>query len=152
LNHTSTKQRLDHALADAAQHGMATSVAMIDIDHFKKVNDTYGHPVGDQIIRSLAWLLKQRLRKTDIVGRYGGEEFLVGLPGTDAHQAMAVLDRIRCDFSQIKHPFNETWFNTTFSAGVASYPAMDSSETLVKVADEALYEAKRSGRNRVIAR
>jgi diguanylate cyclase (GGDEF)-like protein len=149
LNHTSTKQRLESAMAACAREHQPLSVAMIDIDHFKRVNDSYGHPVGDQIIRSLAWLLKQRLRKGDIIGRYGGEEFLVGLPGTTAEQSLQVLDRIRRDFGQIKHPFNETWFNTTFSAGVASYPEIATAETLIKTADEALYQAKRNGRNRV---
>jgi diguanylate cyclase (GGDEF)-like protein len=152
LNHTTTKQRLDVALAAASTEGAPLSVAMIDIDHFKRVNDTYGHPVGDQVIRSLAWLLKQRLRKSDIVGRYGGEEFLVGLPGTAGENAQQVLNRIRYDFGQIKHRFSETWFNTTFSAGVTSFPATEGGEMLVKSADEALYEAKRGGRNRVVAR
>ncbi|QNM97703.1 GGDEF domain-containing response regulator [Chitinimonas koreensis] len=151
LNHTSSKQRLDAALNAAAAEHEPLAVAMIDIDHFKKVNDTYGHPMGDQIIRSLAWLLKQRLRKTDIVGRYGGEEFLVGLPGTGSAHAFQVLDRIRRDFARIKHPFNETWFNTTFSSGIASFPAVGNGEALVKEADEALYEAKRAGRDRVVA-
>ncbi|PHV11720.1 GGDEF domain-containing protein [Chitinimonas sp. BJB300] len=151
LNHTSSKQRLDAAINNSsADQQESLSVAMIDIDHFKKVNDTYGHPVGDQIIRSLAWLLKQRLRKSDIVGRYGGEEFMVGLPNTNGTQAYQVLDRIRRDFSQIKHPFNDTWFHTTFSCGIACYPDITNSEALVKAADEALYEAKRAGRNKVI--
>ncbi|MGQ5523421.1 GGDEF domain-containing response regulator [Chitinimonas sp. PSY-7] len=150
LNHTSSKQRLDVAIGNITSDQESLSVAMIDIDHFKKVNDTYGHPVGDQIIRSLAWLLKQRLRKSDIVGRYGGEEFMVGLPNANGAQAFQVLDRIRRDFSQIKHPYNDTWFHTTFSCGIACYPAITSSEALVKSADEALYEAKRGGRNQVV--
>ena len=148
-NHTSTKQRLDAAVTRAANDQIPLSVAMIDIDHFKRVNDTYGHPAGDQVIRSLAWLLKRRLRNTDIIGRYGGEEFLVGLPNATSQQALQVLDRIRCDFGQIKHPFNETWFNTSFSAGIASLSALSTGEDLVKLADEALYVAKRGGRNRV---
>ncbi|GAB3251573.1 GGDEF domain-containing response regulator [Chitinimonas naiadis] len=152
LNHTSSKQRLDAAVNSAAVEDEPLAVAMIDIDHFKKVNDSYGHPVGDQIIRSLAWLLKQRLRKTDIIGRYGGEEFMVALPGANGQQAFQVLDRIRRDFSQIKHPFNETWFNTTFSSGVANFPRISSGEALIKDADEALYEAKRAGRDRVVSR
>lgn len=151
LNHTSSKQRLDAALATASEVDESVAVAMIDIDHFKKVNDSYGHPVGDQIIRSLAWLLKQRLRKTDIIGRYGGEEFLVGLPGANAEQAFRILDQIRHDFGQIKHPFNDRWFNTTFSSGVAHFPSIAGGEALVKEADEALYEAKRAGRDRVVA-
>ncbi|QDQ25705.1 diguanylate cyclase [Chitinimonas arctica] len=152
LNHTSSKQRLDTALNLAMAEQEPMAVAMIDIDHFKKVNDSYGHPVGDQVIRSLAWLLKQRLRKSDILGRYGGEEFLVALPGATLTQAFQILDRIRHDFSQIKHPFNETWFNTTFSSGVAQFPLISNGEALVKQADEALYEAKRAGRDRVVVR
>lgn len=151
LNHTSSKVALDQALEQSAALGHSMSVGMVDIDHFKRVNDQYGHPVGDQIIRSLAWLLKQRLRKGDIVGRYGGEEFIVGLPHTGQHEAVQIVDRIRLDFSQIRHPFEESWFNTTFSSGIASYPAILSVESLIKSADEALYHAKRQGRNQVVA-
>ncbi|SFZ78958.1 GGDEF domain-containing response regulator [Chitinimonas taiwanensis] len=150
LNHTSSKQRLDSALGTAAAEHVPLAAAMIDIDHFKKVNDNYGHPVGDQIIRSLAWLLKQRLRKTDIVGRYGGEEFMVALPGASSAQALQVLDRIRHDFAQIRHPFGGSWFNTTFSCGIASFPHISHGEALVKAADEALYQAKRAGRDRIV--
>jgi len=99
LNHSSGKNTLDMVLAGVAQEGGFMSVVMMDIDHFKQVNDTYGHPVGDQVIRSLSWLLKQRLRKHDIICRYGGEEFLIGLPHTDTEQAFAIMDRIRQDFS-----------------------------------------------------
>ncbi|MDK2126644.1 diguanylate cyclase [Parachitinimonas caeni] len=150
LNHTSSKRSLDAALANATKVDSPLSVAMIDIDHFKRVNDHYGHPIGDQVIRSLAWLLKQRLRRNDIIGRYGGEEFLVALPDTDGETAFRVLDRIRRDFSQIKHPYADNSFNSTFSSGVASFPQWKYGEDLVKEADEALYHAKRRGRNRVV--
>ncbi|OZA77831.1 MAG: hypothetical protein B7X77_04200, partial [Caulobacter sp. 39-67-4] len=123
FNHITAKERLTQALHAAQAENSALSVAMIDIDHFKQVNDDYGHQSGDHVIRYLAWFLKQRLRKTDLVGRYGGEEFLVVLPGADAEQAITVLERIRQDFSQIRHPFNETWFNTTFSGGVSEFPS-----------------------------
>ncbi|WP_137935984.1 diguanylate cyclase [Chitinivorax sp. B] len=149
LNHTSTKTSLDAALNYALRENGRLAVAMLDIDHFKKVNDTYGHPVGDQIIRSLAWLLKQRLRKSDIIGRYGGEEFVIGLVGVDAEQARLVLDRIRGDFALIEHPYRDTRFNITFSAGVSAYPGFDSVEELINAADEALYASKRAGRNRI---
>lgn len=152
LNHITAKEKLALAIQAADIEHQPLSVAMIDIDHFKKVNDTYGHQVGDHVIRSLAWFLKQRLRKTDLVGRYGGEEFLVILPGADADQAIEVLERIRRDFSLIKHPFDDTWFNTTFSGGVSQFPTITSGEALIKSADEALYEAKRGGRNRVLMR
>jgi diguanylate cyclase (GGDEF)-like protein len=147
FNHITAKEKLTQALHAAQAENSALSVAMIDIDHFKQVNDDYGHQSGDHVIRYLAWFLKQRLRKTDLVGRYGGEEFLVVLPGADAEQAITVLERIRQDFSQIRHPFNETWFNTTFSGGVSEFPSHTTGESLIKRADEALYQAKRGGRN-----
>ena len=107
--------------------------------------------MGDQVIRSLAWFLSQRLRKTDVIGRYGGEEFLVVLPAADAPRAVEVLDRIRHDFGQIKHPFNETWCSATLSVGVSQLNEGDSAQTLIKQADEALYAAKRTGRNRIVS-
>ena len=148
LNHTSGKGTLDVMLSNIAQDGGSLSVAMLDIDHFKKVNDSYGHPVGDQIIRSLSWLLKQRLRKQNILCRYGGEEFLIGLPNTTAVQAFAIMDSIRHDFSQIQHPYGDTYFSTSASGGIATFPAYQTSDRLIKAADDALYEAKRGGRNR----
>ncbi|MBT9505683.1 diguanylate cyclase [Rhodoferax sp.] len=150
LNHGACKEKLAAAVSTAGTDAGRLAVAMIDIDHFKKINDEYGHPMGDQVIRSLAWLLKQRLRKTDLVGRYGGEEFLVILPDTDAEQAFEILDRIRRDFSQIKYPFKDSWFDVTFSAGVSVFPSTASAEMLIKDADEALYDAKHGGRNCVI--
>ena len=149
LNHSSGKNTLDMVLSSVANEGGFLSVVMMDIDHFKQVNDTYGHPVGDQVIRSLSWLLKQRLRKQDIICRYGGEEFLIGLPHTDAEQAFAVMDRIRQDFSQIRHPFRDRHFLATVSGGIATYPLYQNGDSLIKAADEALYQAKRDGRNRI---
>jgi len=149
LNHTTSKQQLQSAINAARLDGSGLCVAMVDIDHFKSVNDTYGHPMGDHVIRSLSWLLKQRVRKTDAVGRYGGEEFVVILPGSQAEQAHAVLDRIRGDFSRIRHPVDDGWFSSNFSGGIAQWNADLDSEALLKRADEALYQAKRGGRNRV---
>lgn len=98
---------------------------MIDIDHFKSVNDAYGHPVGDQVIRGITWLLKGRLRSSDIIGRYGGEEFLVALPDVTPEQARIVIDRIREDFSSLPHAHAGGALFCTFSAGIASYPDFD---------------------------
>ncbi|MHB1186479.1 MAG: GGDEF domain-containing response regulator [Thiobacillus sp.] len=149
LNHSSGKNTLDMVLSSVAHEGGFLSVVMMDIDHFKQVNDTYGHPVGDQVIRSLSWLLKQRLRKQDILCRYGGEEFLIGLPHTDAEQAFAIMDRIRQDFSQIRHPYRDRHFHATASGGIATYPLYQNGDSLIKAADEALYQAKHDGRNRI---
>ena len=150
LNHTTSKQRVDAAVTTAKAEQTPLCVAMIDIDHFKKVNDTYGHPMGDQVIRSMAWLLKQRLRKTDAVGRYGGEEFLVILPQADAERAHQLLDRIRIDFSEFRHPVNRTSFACTFSCGIAQLRFGLNAQSLVKQADEALYQAKHQGRNQIV--
>lgn len=151
LNHSSGKNTLDMVLSGVAHKGGSLSVVMMDIDHFKQVNDTYGHPVGDQVIRSMSWLLKQRLRKQDIICRYGGEEFLIGLPHTDAEQAHAIMDRIRQDFAQLRHPYRDGHFLSTASGGIATYPLHQTGDALIKSADEALYQAKRGGRNRIHA-
>jgi diguanylate cyclase (GGDEF)-like protein len=149
LNHISSKQALATALGGCEKK---MSIVMLDIDHFKQVNDKHGHPTGDQVIRSLAWLLKQRLRHTDIIGRYGGEEFVLGLPNIDGEKAVEVMNRIREDFSRIS--FKGTGgmtFRVTLSAGIAVYgDAQDTLTLLLENADAALYEAKRQGRNRVM--
>lgn len=149
-NHSTSKEKLAVALQQARADGRPLAVAMVDIDHFKKINDSYGHPMGDQVIRNLGWFLSQRLRRTDLIGRYGGEEFIVVLPGADASQAVEVLDRIRRDFGRIKHPWQETWCTATLSIGVSMLRDGSSAETLINQADEALYAAKRGGRDRTV--
>ena len=124
---------------------------MIDIDRFKSVNDNWGHPVGDQVIRSLAWLLRGRLRSSDVIGRYGGEEFLIALPNADMEQALQLLNRIREDFGALPHAHSQGTLRCTFSCGVATYPEFLTGSTLIEGADNALLDAKRSGRNRIIA-
>lgn len=147
-NHTHTLQLLEDARSRARRSGTPLSFAMLDIDFFKKVNDTYGHPMGDRVIKSLALFLKQRLRKTDHIGRYGGEEFAVVLPDTDAATALKVLDEIRQRFAEISYPAQPLDLSCTFSCGIAELHDGVDSKTLSKRADEALYEAKHSGRNR----
>ncbi len=148
LNHTAAKSRLNAMVGQLPQNGMLT-VAMIDIDHFKSINDTYGHPVGDQVIRALAWLLKGRLRSSDLIGRYGGEEFLIALHGVSPEQARAVIDRIRRDFAALPHAHPGGALHATFSAGLSSFPMPDTAASLTELADGALLQAKRLGRNRV---
>jgi len=150
INHTAAKTKLAQLILDKDASKDRLCVAMIDIDHFKHVNDTYGHPVGDQVIRSLAWLLKGRLRATDIVCRYGGEEFLVVLREADEQVAFAVLDRIREDFASMPHGHASATIRVTFSAGVSMFHGDESVAQLTKAADDALLAAKRAGRNRIL--
>ncbi|WP_124948534.1 diguanylate cyclase [Sulfuriferula thiophila] len=148
LNHSAAKSRLNTMISQLPEQNMLT-VAMIDIDHFKAVNDTYGHPVGDQVIRGLAWLLKGRLRSVDLIGRYGGEEFLIALPGISPEQATSVIDRIRGDFCTLPHSHSSGALYSSFSAGVAAFPMVETAAALTEAADGALLQAKRLGRNRV---
>ncbi|MBL8511212.1 MAG: diguanylate cyclase, partial [Betaproteobacteria bacterium] len=149
LNHSAAKTRLHQILNATNPNRDRLCVIMIDIDHFKAVNDSYGHPVGDQVIRSLAWLLKGRLRSTDIVGRYGGEEFVVVMRDASQEEALAVLNRIRSDFATIPHAHSAGTLFATFSTGVAIYPHYQTVTELIQAADDALLQAKRNGRNRV---
>lgn len=144
LNHVTLKTRLESEVQRATRQKSTLVYAMIDIDHFKNVNDTYGHPVGDEVIKNLSRLLKQRLRKSDIAGRYGGEEFAVILPDTSLTSAQGVLNELREQFSVIKH---RNKFSCTFSVGLAASPPHMESNDLIKAADDALYLAKNSGRN-----
>ena len=150
LNHTRIKEQLYTEVARAARNGDVLSFAMLDIDHFKSINDTYGHHVGDRVIKTLARVLQQRLRRSDYIGRYGGEEFAVILPDADLHEACRILDEVRETFGEIRQPSDAGEFTVTFSGGVASYPASPNAVTLALNADEALYAAKRGGRNRII--
>ncbi len=150
LNHTAVKERLQVEVARARRCETVLSLAVIDIDHFKSVNDTYGHPVGDRVLKSLARLLQQRLRKTDVIGRYGGEEFVVILTGTDGASAFSVMDRIRDGLAHIRQHAGSADFSVTFSCGIASFPQYPDGAVLTQAADQALYEAKRGGRNRVV--
>jgi diguanylate cyclase (GGDEF)-like protein len=149
-NHTTIKSQLAAQFARAKRQGGKLAFAMLDIDHFKSVNDTYGHPTGDRVIRSLSRLLLQRLRSSDPVGRYGGEEFAVIFNDTDGPTAVKILDAIRADFAQIRHWHERGEFHVTLSAGVAEYPSvLDDPAALNEAADKALYEAKHGGRNKV---
>ncbi|UCV27999.1 GGDEF domain-containing protein [Ferribacterium limneticum] len=150
LNHSASKEQLGQMLRRALPAGHL-AVAMIDIDRFKLINDNYGHPVGDQVIRSLAWLLRGRLRNSDLIGRYGGEEFIVALNGVELSQAITLLDRIRHDFSQLPHAHSRGALRASFSCGVASVPSYLTGSSLIEAADEALLQAKREGRNQIIA-
>ena len=148
-NHTHILQLLEDCSFRARRENKPLSFAMLDIDHFKKVNDSHGHPMGDRVIKSLALFLKQRLRKTDYIGRYGGEEFAVVMPDTDLAAAHGVLDEIRQRFAEIHYPAQPVDLFCTFSAGVVEIAEDDDALMMASQADEALYHAKKAGRNQV---
>lgn len=148
-NHTHILQLLDDSKRRGLREQRPLSFAMLDIDHFKQVNDRYGHPMGDRVIKTLALFLQQRLRKSDYIGRYGGEEFAIIMPDTDAQTAAKVLDTIRQRFSEIHYPTDDGDLHCTFSSGVAPMTPTSSANQLVQQADSALYRAKHAGRNQV---
>jgi diguanylate cyclase (GGDEF)-like protein len=151
LKHASIKQAAEHEARRARRTGRPVTMAMLDIDHFKTVNDSHGHACGDQVIVALATLLRQRLRHSDIVGRYGGEEFVALLPECHADNAFLLLDEIRERFASLRFNHDGQEFHCTLSAGFACSQAapLDDGAALLIAADEALYVAKRNGRNQV---
>lgn len=148
LKHADIKEKVTIERERAMRTSKPFSVVMLDIDHFKKVNDTHGHAVGDNVIRALANLLRQRLRRVDSLGRYGGEEFLAVLPDCNGAQAVKIIDQIRQQFSLLSFVGEQGEFFVSLSAGVACCMGSTANEVM-ETADRALYNAKRNGRNRV---
>ena len=150
FNHTTTKQFLETEISRAERSGGKLALASLDIDHFKGVNDTYGHAVGDRVIKALARLLRQRLRGADIIGRMGGEEFAAILPDSGLEQAAKVFEQIRKAFSEIVFHTQGASFSVTISCGISAFPHCDTANGLSDAADKALYAAKHGGRNQVV--
>jgi two-component system, cell cycle response regulator len=152
FNRRELMRRLGDELARAQRFVQPLSVLMIDVDHFKQVNDTWGHAMGDAVLQRLGHMLTAKLRRTDVAARYGGEEFTVLLPNTDSPDAFRVADGLRGEFSGMVHRQGDKELRRTLSIGVATeLPArlLRSVEELLRTADEALYRAKAGGRNRV---
>lgn len=144
--------RLNQAYARVLQNGGAVSVILCDIDHFKKINDTFGHAVGDRALVAVAGVLKGSRRDGDLCCRYGGEEFLLLVDGIGGEDALAMAERLRRSVAELPFEVEGQRVPLTFSAGVASFPDlyMKSAAELILFADEALYESKRRGRNRCL--
>jgi diguanylate cyclase (GGDEF)-like protein len=149
LNHSRFKDRLVRELERGDRTQRQLSLVLVDLDHFKNVNDSFGHLVGDRVIRALARTLVTGLRKSDVIGRYGGEEFIILLPDTSPAGAVSAVEKIRHRFEALQFDADQRPFSVTLSAGVAGNGRRMAVEALINAADRALYKAKRNGRNRI---
>jgi len=146
-NRTKIEQLFSEIIKRAERYDEVFSVILLDLDHFKAVNDKYGHLVGDSVLKELSQILVNTVRGTDYVGRWGGEEFIIIAPMTDADSAAELAEKVRKRIE--KYPFTKVG-NKTASFGVALFVQGDSEDSMTSRADEHLYRAKQSGRNRVV--
>ena len=149
FNRRCIMRMLDEEIARAGRSGTPCSIALIDLDWFKRINDTYGHPTGDEVLRTFAISMFANIRSIDRFGRYGGEEFLLVLPDLSVDAAARALDRLRTIIADLDWSAFSPSMNVTISAGVAALRPNESPDTFLARADSALYAAKAKGRNRV---
>ncbi len=148
INHSALHESLQKKIERAGKDGPVT-FALVDIDKFKTINDAYGHPVGDIVIKSLARILRQRVWSTDIIGRFSGEEFGIVITSMDAPTASRVFNEIRMDFAQIAHSWQGGEFYATFSCGLSAYPGYRDADALENASERAVSSVKQRGGNRV---
>lgn len=149
LNHAQIQLAAEKHFLTSKRHKRKTCIVMIDLDNFKSVNDTWGHQTGDKVIKAFSQLCQQRLRFSDIIGRYGGEEFMLVLPETDISDAGNLINELRKAFYNIEFTEKEVSFRVSFSTGIAESTHCESVTDQIQKADEALYRAKNSGKNKV---
>lgn len=143
-------ERIEEKLPEVKRHRLDCCIVMMDIDHFKQVNDHYGHAVGDDVLRAVAKILMRELRQEDVVARYGGEEFLIFLPMTDIASAQLLVERLRYALSTHDFQAKQESFSMTASFGITQHQVQHSIDKTIDIADKALYQAKRAGRNCVM--
>jgi diguanylate cyclase (GGDEF)-like protein len=148
-NRKTGMNRLNEEIARAGRIGKPTCVAILDIDNFKTINDTYGHLVGDRVLRHVALQIKNSLRTCDIVARYGGEEFLIILPDTDEINAIMALDRVKMNIAKKPIRVGREYLNITVSIGVTEISNNEHTLSSIDKADKALYKAKKNGKNKI---
>jgi diguanylate cyclase (GGDEF)-like protein len=148
-NRRHVRELLEHEKNRSLRGGDIFCLAMLDIDHFKNVNDTYGHHAGDEVLKAVATTIKTTMRITEFCGRYGGEEFLIILPQTDIKGAFIGAERVRTNIENTLFPDIGPDFKITVSIGLSEYKMEKDIDDVIAHADEALYRAKKGGRNRV---
>lgn len=145
-------EKLDEEIARYLRYSTPLSVALIDVDHFKHINDEHGHDVGDYVLRELSSIIKKAVRNTDTVCRYGGEEFLIAFPHTNLRSTEHIMERLRHKIDKHFFYYDHTNIPVTVSIGISeAHVEIQTANTLLKLADKALYTAKKDGRNRVIS-
>jgi len=154
-NHRYVHERLEQEIERSNRYHSSITCVMLDIDDFKKVNDLYGHPFGDTVLVGITRLIREAVRRTDLVGRYGGEEFLVIMPQTSAEEALPIAERIVSMTANHAFVFKGiVSLQTTVSVGLATYPSVEhgvtSKSSLLSAADQSLYKAKRTGKNKAV--
>ena len=149
-NRAAYEVQLGEELMKRSRGGRSLSFIICDVDHFKHINDNYGHIAGDKVLQLIASTLKKNLRETDFIARYGGEEFVILLPGTPADAAAGVAEKLRASIEACPFNFRGERVSITMSFGISEFRALESTEMVFERADKALYQAKRSGRNRAV--
>jgi diguanylate cyclase len=148
-NRAAWSERLDHEIREWQQHGNTLLLAMLDLDHFKRINDSYGHLAGDKVLKIIAGVLRKRLRGTDFVARFGGEEFVLLMPSTVPAAGLKLLESLRAAIEACPFHFKGEPVTITISMGMTAFKPGEHGDLVLKRADQALYRAKNAGRNRV---
>jgi diguanylate cyclase (GGDEF)-like protein len=150
FNRRYLEETLDRELARAARESYPVCIILIDIDHFKQVNDTYGHEAGDLVLKELADLLAQQSRRGDVACRYGGEEFVIVMPNITSGVAVERAEKLRQSLNSLQVAYGRYHISTTYSMGIASYPANgETRDVILRAADRAMYAAKEAGRDHI---
>jgi diguanylate cyclase len=148
-NRAAWSERLDHEIVQWQQHGNTLLLAMLDLDHFKNINDNYGHLAGDKVLKIIASVLRKRLRGTDFIARFGGEEFVLLMPATSPAMGAKLLETMRAAIEACPFHFKGERVTITISMGMSAFRTGEHSDLVLKRADQALYRAKNAGRNRI---
>ncbi len=148
-NRAAWGERLDHEVGQWQQHGNTLLIAILDLDHFKRINDNYGHLAGDKVLKIIASVLRKNLRGSDFIARFGGEEFVLLMPGTSVAAGLKLAETLRAAIEACPFHFKGERVTITVSLGVSAFKVGERSDHVLKRADEALYRAKNAGRNRV---
>ncbi|UTW48237.1 GGDEF domain-containing protein [Bacterioplanoides sp. SCSIO 12839] len=149
-NRDAYQQRLEEELTRKSRYGGSLTLVVADVDHFKRINDNYGHLAGDKVLQLLAKAMRKSIRDVDFIGRYGGEEFVMLMPETNAEEALAAMEKLRSKVENSPFNFRKERVPITMSFGVSEFHPLEDGETVFERADKALYQAKAEGRNRCI--